>query len=227
MLPNPANDLTEREFQVLGVMVRDDVHKVKDIATKLHLSPNYVYTLLRQLKLRMGVYSTAALIRRAIQYGLISPDGTLLPKIQVQGDAEDGTENLITDVNGRHLATVKSAVKSTLQPLGISTKNAHSDGQIDRTQPVKSAVKSASRSLDTIDWLMAHPHRAGLTALIARAIQDGTIAPPPTKEELVINWLNNNPHLAHLSSRKIAALIGDVSHTLVYQIKCRLKIKNE
>src|SRR5438876_1013411 len=120
MGPHPSYDLTEKESQILALMVQDDSRSVRYIADTLNISANYIYTLIRQMKLKLGVQNTAALIRRAIQEGVISP--------------------------------------------------------------------------------------------------------PPDKERLIIDWLNANPDKAHLSSRKIAALIGDVSHTLVNQARCRISL---
>ena len=236
MIPNPSyDDLTEKERQILALMVQDDSRSVRYIADTLNISANYIYTLIRQMKLKLGVQNTAALIRRAIQEGVISPDGNLMTKSQprqaysnVSQAVENATDIPDVDEGAGHAQTVKSAVKSTLHAAEVVPENPHTDKHAGFAQPVKYTVNSTLQSplkqRAIVDWLTANPDKAGLTALIASAIQEGVISPPPAKERLIIDWLNANPDKAHLSSRKIAALIGDVSHTLVNQARCRISL---
>src|SRR5579859_623596 len=78
-MPNPSNvpDLTDNECQILVLLVQDHGRKVRDIADTLHISANYVYLSMRQLRLKFFVQNNTALVARAIAMGVISADGTL------------------------------------------------------------------------------------------------------------------------------------------------------
>src|SRR5258708_14102783 len=75
------------ESQVLSLLVRGN--SVPYIAGELHISPGYVYFLMRELRLRFLVGSTVALVSRAIADAIIRPDGTFpntnMSKLQPDG----------------------------------------------------------------------------------------------------------------------------------------------
>src|SRR5436305_10101195 len=77
MIPAPAYNLTDIESQILALMVQDRARKVRDISCTLNISSNYFYHLVRQMRLKFCVQNNAALVARAIQEGVISPDGNL------------------------------------------------------------------------------------------------------------------------------------------------------
>jgi FixJ family two-component response regulator len=70
-----ASDLEEREQQVLTLVVRGN--RTAAIAEALHLSPTYVYLLLRQLRYRFLAKTNEAMVGRAIALGVVTPEGQL------------------------------------------------------------------------------------------------------------------------------------------------------
>lgn len=70
-----ASDLDEKEQQVLSLVVRG--YRTAAIATTLHISPQYVYLLLRQLRYRFLAKTNEAMVGRAIALGVVATDGTL------------------------------------------------------------------------------------------------------------------------------------------------------
>ncbi len=70
-----ASDLDEKEQQVLSLVVRG--YRTTDIAETLHISPQYVYLLLRQLRYRFVAKTNEAMVGRAITLGVVEPDGKL------------------------------------------------------------------------------------------------------------------------------------------------------
>jgi DNA-binding CsgD family transcriptional regulator len=83
------------ESQVLSLLVRG--HSVPHIAGELHISPGYVYFLMRELRLRFLVGSTVALVGRAIAEGIIRPDGTF-PNTSMCGPQTDGITEYATEI---------------------------------------------------------------------------------------------------------------------------------
>src|SRR5258708_26469874 len=224
MLMNPNSpyipDLTEQECQILALMVKDDgrKNKARAIASDLNISDNYVYHMQRQLRFKSCVAENIQLVVRAIQMGIISADGTVVKRNSKS--SHNSTEHLLAETDAAYPKPVNSGVNSSLHRVEFSTDILHSDEEGDYFNRVNSGVNS-SLHRDVIEWLGANQHRAGLTALITRAIQEGVIAPPPDKEHIIIDWLHANPDKAHLGSRTIAALIGDVSHTYVDRVRKR------
>ncbi len=69
-------DLTEKERRILSMLVLD--YGIDDMAHDLCISRNYVYMLIRQLRVRFLAKTNIALVVRALAIGLISPDGKFL-----------------------------------------------------------------------------------------------------------------------------------------------------
>jgi len=69
------SNLKPIEQQVLSLLVRG--HNATGIAEELHISRTYVYFLLRELRLRFLALSTPGLVSRAIEDGIVKPDGTI------------------------------------------------------------------------------------------------------------------------------------------------------
>ena len=70
-----ASELKPIEQQVLSLLVRG--YNAHDMAEELHISRTYVYFLLRELRLRFVALSTPGLVSRAIEDGIVQPDGTI------------------------------------------------------------------------------------------------------------------------------------------------------
>ncbi len=69
-------DLTDKERRILTMLVLD--FGIDDMAHDLCISRNYVYLLIRQLRVRFLAKTNIALVVRALAIGLISPDGKFL-----------------------------------------------------------------------------------------------------------------------------------------------------
>ena len=69
-------DLTDKERRILTMLVLD--YGIDDMAHDLCISRNYVYLLIRQLRVRFLAKTNIALVVRALAIGLISPDGKFL-----------------------------------------------------------------------------------------------------------------------------------------------------
>ncbi len=69
-------DLTDKERRILTMLVLD--YGIDDMAHDLCISRNYVYMLIRQLRVRFLAKTNIALVVRALAIGLISPDGKFL-----------------------------------------------------------------------------------------------------------------------------------------------------
>ena len=69
-------DLTDKERRILSMLVLD--YGIDDMAHDLCISRNYVYLLIRQLRVRFLAKTNIALVVRALAIGLISPDGKFL-----------------------------------------------------------------------------------------------------------------------------------------------------
>ena len=76
MTDAPLPNLKPVEGEVLSMLARG--YKVASMAQELNISRNYVYLLMRELRLRFLVASNAALVSRAIANGIIQPDGTVI-----------------------------------------------------------------------------------------------------------------------------------------------------
>ncbi len=63
------------ESQVLSLLVRG--YTPQEIAEELHISRNYVYFLMRELRLRFCVLSTLALLSCVVVEGIVQLDGTI------------------------------------------------------------------------------------------------------------------------------------------------------
>jgi DNA-binding CsgD family transcriptional regulator len=63
------------EGQVLSLLARG--YNATRMAEELHISRQYVYFLMRELRLRFLVLSNPALVSRAIGDGILQPDGTI------------------------------------------------------------------------------------------------------------------------------------------------------
>jgi two-component system invasion response regulator UvrY len=75
MLPggeSPLNALSQRELQVLFMLVRGD--RGSEISGKLHLSPKTISTYRYRLYDKLGVKSDAELTRLAMRYGILEED---------------------------------------------------------------------------------------------------------------------------------------------------------
>lgn len=70
-----VSDLNEKEQQVLSLIVRG--YRTANIAATLHISPQYVYLLLRQLRYRFLAKTNEAMVGRAISLGVVGVDGEL------------------------------------------------------------------------------------------------------------------------------------------------------
>ena len=71
-----VTDLTDKERRILVMLVLD--YGIGEMAHDLCISRNYVYMLIRQLRVRFLVKTNIALVVRALAMGLISPDGKFL-----------------------------------------------------------------------------------------------------------------------------------------------------
>src|SRR5258707_13305526 len=80
------------ESQILSLLARG--YNAHGIANTLHISQNYVYFLVRELRHRLLVSSNPALISRAIAEGVIQPDGTL----ETQKAPIESTDEAVTKV---------------------------------------------------------------------------------------------------------------------------------
>ena len=74
-MPSRRPILTEKDLKILGLVIQGS--KVNEIATELHLSPHYVYFLLRLMRLQFWSKTNAELVTQAIAQGVISPDGMI------------------------------------------------------------------------------------------------------------------------------------------------------
>ncbi len=63
------------EGQVLSLLARG--YNASRMAEELNISRQYVYFLMRELRLRFLVLSNPALVSRAIGDGILQPDGTI------------------------------------------------------------------------------------------------------------------------------------------------------
>lgn len=66
---NPMSELTAREFEVLRLFVSGQAPE--QMATALHLSPKTVANNLSLIKQKLGVRTSAELMRRALDWGLV------------------------------------------------------------------------------------------------------------------------------------------------------------
>ena len=83
------------ESQILSLLARG--YNAHGIANTLHISQNYVYFLVRELRQRFLVSSNPALISRAIAEGVIQPDGTI-PNLETQKAPIESTDEAVTKV---------------------------------------------------------------------------------------------------------------------------------
>lgn len=68
--------MSPREREILVLLAQG--YTVVQIAARLGLSANYVYTLIRLLKARFRASTNAQIVCSAIAEGIIAPDGTFL-----------------------------------------------------------------------------------------------------------------------------------------------------
>ena len=80
------------EGHLISLLARG--YKAPGIADELHISRAYAYFLMRELRQRFLVLSNPALISRAIEEGIIQPDGTLANSCAQGGQTEENTETV-------------------------------------------------------------------------------------------------------------------------------------
>jgi DNA-binding CsgD family transcriptional regulator len=69
-------DLNEKERRILVMLVLG--YSIGDMADDLCISRNYVYLLIRQLRVRFLAKTNTAVVVRALTMGLITADGNFL-----------------------------------------------------------------------------------------------------------------------------------------------------
>jgi DNA-binding CsgD family transcriptional regulator len=67
--------MSAREKETLVLLTKG--YGASDIAQMLNVSPNYIYSMVKMLKIRFDVNTSNGIVVRAIAEGIVTPEGAL------------------------------------------------------------------------------------------------------------------------------------------------------